>query len=245
MNAILQEERSIVSAEPGTTREALEKKIAFYKERLTLVDTPGIRRMRAIDEELESEMVKSSLQALKRSDIVLLLVDASEGTLVDQELKLGFYAFQQQHKALIVLFNKTDLATEESELQLDQTIKIYGHLLNKVPMLNISCKTGKNIGKVLPLVKTVWNRYSQELPQEEVSELFISSLERKPLMRSGKELKIRKVKVLSSGPPRIGMAVNEPGWFGDSQKAFFENILRKNYDLVGVPIKFVIRKKLG
>lgn len=244
MNAILQQERSIVSDIPGTTREAVTEHIAFYKENLALTDTPGIRRPRAVSGQLEPLMVKSSLDALKKTDIVLLLIDVTEAKLVDQELKLAFYAFTEQYKALIILFNKTDMLTDVMQQDLDRSLSYYKHLMDKVPTLNISCKTGKNVGKVLPLIKKVWERYSQQLPNEEINRLCISELQKKPLMRSGHPLRVYHVRQLTTAPITIGMEVNEPLWFEEAQLGFFENLLRDNFDLVGVPIKFVVKKSL-
>ena len=245
LNLLLHSERSIVSDQPGTTREAISEKISFYQEHLLITDTPGIRRKRSIETGgLESLMVHSSLQALKEADVVLLLIDASEGRLVDQELKLGFYAFQELHKALIIVFNKTDLATPESKESLDIALDLYAHLIRKVPTITISCKDGKNVGKVLPLIKKVWDRHSQTLPDTEINRIVISNLQRKPLMHQQEQLHIHRARQLANAPITIGLGVNEPDWFGQSQLNFFENILRKEYDLLGAPVKFVVRKNI-
>ena len=244
MNAILQEERSIVSEIPGTTREAVTERISFYKEHIDLTDTPGIRRKRSVSGELEPLMVKSSFQALKNTDIVVLLMDASEAKLADQELKLAFYGFTDHFKALILLLNKTDLVTEVNKQDLERNLDFYKHIIKKIPVLQISCKTGKNVGRVMSLINKVWGRYSQQLSDEEINRLFISSLQKKPLLHSGELLHVHKVRQLKTAPITIGMEVNEPDWFGPSQCAFFENLLRDEYDLVGVPIRFVVRKKL-
>ena len=111
LNALLNEERAIVAEVPGTTREPITEVVTFYKEDIAVTDTPGIRRKRGVKEELETLMVKRAFDALKDTDIALLMVDASEGALADQELKLAFYALEH-HKALIILFNKNDLVEE-------------------------------------------------------------------------------------------------------------------------------------
>ncbi len=103
-------------------------------------------------------MVKSAFHALKKTDIVVLLIDGSSHTLVDQELKLAFYAFSEQYKALILLINKQDLITDVSKQDLDRSFEYYHFLLKKIPVLQISCKTGKNVGRVMPLIQEVWKR---------------------------------------------------------------------------------------
>ncbi len=241
MNAITQQERSIVSEQPGTTREPISEKIQFYQEELELIDTPGIRRKRSVEEGLEEMMAKTALRTIKQSDIVLLLIDGSSGALVDQELKLGFYAFQEHHKALILVINKEDQATEESRASLQTVFDQYQHLLKKIPTISISCKTGKNIGKVLPLIRRIWERAHQELDQEELNTLLVSNLEQKPLMHQGNKLILYRARQVGVLPLTIGLKVNKSAWFGPSQLAFFENLMRDHYDLVGVPIKFELK----
>lgn len=242
MNALLQEERSIVSNIPGTTREAISERITYYQEHIQITDTPGVRRKRSIEGDLEPLMVKSAMHALKNTDIVVMLIDVTESQLVDQELKLAFYAFAEQRKGLIILLNKTDLMTEQIKADLDRSLEYYKHLIDKVPMLQISCVSGKNIGKVLPLIHAVAQKYQQQIPDEEINRLFVSSLQRKPLMHNREFLRVYRAWQQGNSPMTIGIQVNEPTWFGESQLAFFENLLRKEYDLVGVPVRFVLRK---
>lgn len=242
MNALVKHERSIVADEPGTTRESVAERIAFYQQEIELIDTPGVRRKRAVEGKLESLMVHSSLQTIKDSDIVLMLIDASQGDLVDQELKLGFYAFADYYKALILLINKDDLATEFSKADLTRALDYYKHLVDKIPVMYISCKTGKNVGKIMPLIHKLWQRYSQIIPDEEINRLLVSSLQRKPLMHKGEYLRLYRAQQLGSAPLTIRLDVNEPSWFGPSQRAFFENIMRAEYDLTGVPVRFVVRE---
>ncbi|MGC2310513.1 MAG: ribosome biogenesis GTPase Der [Candidatus Babeliaceae bacterium] len=243
LNALLQEERSIVSAIAGTTREAVAERIAFYKDHIELIDTPGVRRKRSVTEELESLMVKSSFAQIKDADIVVLLLDVTEAVLANQELKLAFYGFTDHYKGLIILLNKTDLMTEALKTELDRSFDYYKQILAKIPVLSISCKTGKNIGRVLPLIKEVWERYSQKFSDEEINRVVISALQKKPLFHIQEYLRLYRAFQLSTAPITIGMEVNEPDWFGPSQLGFFENVLRKHFDLKGVPIKFVVRKQ--
>ncbi|MBA3751177.1 ribosome biogenesis GTPase Der [Candidatus Dependentiae bacterium] len=242
MNALLNEERAIVSEVAGTTREAFSEPITFYKEVIELIDTPGIRRKRAVEGDLEPLMVKSSFQALKKSDIILLLIDGASHTLVDQELKLAFYGFTEHYKAFILLINKEDLMTETGKLDLERCFEEYEHFLKKVPILNISCKTGKNIGRIMPLVSKVWKKYSFEFDNSKINRLFVSSLAKKPLFHNKEHLRVYEVRQVRTAPIVIQMIVNEPDWFEQSQLGFFENILRAEYDLVGAPVKIVVRK---
>jgi GTP-binding protein len=243
MNLLLQKERSIVSEEAGTTREALVERVKFYQEDIQLADTPGVRRMRSVTEPLEGMMVQSTMQALKASDIVLLLVDGSAESVVDQELKLAFYAFDSQYKALMILFNKADLIDEATKTRFDHALSEYDFLLKKIVTLSISCKTGKNVGKIFPAVKELWDRHSRKFNQNELTQLFKEASIRKPLYNNKELLVFYSAHQVSTAPITIVLHVNRPLWFGDSQLAYFENVLRQKYDLRGVPIKFIVRSR--
>lgn len=241
LNLLLKEERAIVSQVPGTTREAITEHIVFHQEDIQLTDTPGIRKKRAVTEPIETLMVKSSLRALEDADIVLLLVDASEGQLSDQELKLAFYAFTELHKALIILFNKQDLVDESLRKQLEYQLAPYAQLMSKVERLDISCKTGKNIGHIVPLVTEVYKRYTQQLSAADLTVLLQEALTRRPLYHKTQLLKLFRVRQVKEAPITLLMIVNVPSWFGKSQIGFFDNIMRKGYKLKGVPIKYIPR----
>jgi GTP-binding protein len=241
MNFLLEEERSIVDAHAGTTREAISERLRFYKETIQITDTPGIRRKRGVTELLETLMVKSSFRAVDKADIILLMIEGTEGHLSDQELKLAFYAFEHQ-KSLALLVNKEDLVTDQQRADFAYDCEKYKHLLKKIPVLTISCKTKKNCGKILPLVQKIWERANQSFSNQELTELFKNALEKTPLYVSSHRLLVRKVKQIRKAPLTFLLLVNEPKWFGDSQLAFFENAMRGQYDLVGVPLTFIPRK---
>lgn len=241
MNELVKAERSIVLDQPGTTREAISERVTFYQQDILITDTPGVRRKRSVDEGIEELMVHSSFRALDQADIVLLLIDASAGAISDQELKLAFYAFEQKQKALILLFNKTDLLTEDRAKDLEFSLEPYVFLTKKVARLDISCKTGKNVGRIMPLVQTVWERHCRTFSNDEVTLLFQEALRAKPLYHKTELLKLFRVRQVKSSPITFLLIVNQPLWFGESQLGFFDNLLRKKYDLCGVPIVFLPR----
>lgn len=241
MNLLTKEERSIVTPLAGTTREAIDTNVNFSKETIRLTDTAGVRRPRSIKEDLEQMMVKSSFRAVKHSDIVLLMIDAADNAIADQELKLAFYTFEE-HKALIILLNKQDLTTEDSQADLERRLSEYNYFFKKIEKLEISCLNKKNIGKILPLVHTVWQRQNQRFDDAELKQFFQESLDHKPLYHKTNLLIIRNVKQVQVAPLTLAMYVNVPEWFGSSQLSFFENLLRAKYDLKSVPIRFVVRK---
>ncbi len=241
LNMLVQEERAIVSPVAGTTREAVAQKISFYHQDLLLTDTPGIRRKRKIEETLETMMVKSAFRAVDNADLVLLLIDAAEHAIADQELKLAFYVFEH-YKSLIILFNKDDLSDAAIKKDRDYSLSVYDYFLKKIPQMPISCKTGKNIGKVLPLVKQVYERAQQKFDDDELTMLFKEALRKKPLYHQQKIINVKRAKQIAVNPITIVLITETPEWFGPSQLGFFDNILRSEYELLGVPIKFLTRK---
>lgn len=241
LNLLAQEERAIVSPVAGTTREAVGQKITFYHQDLLLTDTPGIRRKRKIDETLESMMVKSAFRAVDEADVVLLLIDASEHAIADQELKLAFYVFEH-YKSLIILFNKDDISDTETKKDMNFSLEVYDYFLKKVPQMHISCKSGKNIGKILPLVKEVYDRAQQKFNDDELTMLFKEALRRKPLYHNQMILHVKRVKQIASNPITIVLITETPEWFGSSQLGYFDNIMRSEYQLLGAPIKFLTRR---
>lgn len=241
MNLLLGKDRTIVSEIAGTTREAVKEDIRFYQEDLQLIDTAGVRRKKGVTDQIETLMVKSTLAAVRESNIVLLLVDGSEGVLSDQELKLAFYVFEQG-KALIIIFNKQDLVDEDIKEELAHNTLEYKYFLRKIETLNISCKTEKNVGKILSMVKEVWERDTLEISDVALTDLFKTELFNRPLYRNRQRLVLRKARQIMTAPITINLYVTEPKFFGPSQLAFFENILRSKYNLRSVPVKLVPKR---
>lgn len=243
LNLLLKEERAIVADQPGTTREPISERIRFNKSSIKLTDTPGVRRKRKVDEQLEQIMVKKALGSIDDADVVLLVIDANEARIVDQELKLAFYAFEERSKGLIVLFNKDDLMDEYKRDSLEFSLEPYDYFFDKVAQLRISCKDRKNIRKLTDVIDAVCQRYTQRFSDDELTILFKEALQHKPLYKSQQRLILYRANQVRTGPITIELVVSEPKWFGPSQMAFFEGILRKNADLKGVPVRFVARKK--
>ncbi len=243
MNLLLKQERSIVADVPGTTREPISERVTFYKESIQLTDTPGVRRKRGVTQPIEKLMVKSALDSVQDSDIILLVVDASQARLVDQELKLAFYVFEDRYKGLAILFNKDDLMDEGKREELVFQLQPYAHFLDKVVQMRVSCLSGKNVGKLLAKINDLCIRYKQRFSDDELTMIFKEALERKPLYRSERRLILYRARQVRTGPITIELVVSEPQLFGASQLAFFDNILRKHVDLKGVPVRFVVAKK--
>lgn len=241
VNALIQKERFIVADQPGTTREAIGERVRFYQEDIMVTDTPGVRRKRAVDEPLEGLMVQSSLRAVDEADIILLVIDASQGVIVDQELKLAFYVFNQKHKALCILFNKQDIASDVMRADLARSLEPYDYLINKIVTFDISTKTGKNIGKIMPAVHQLWQRHSQQFSDDELTMTLKSAITRTPLFKSRQQLMVKNAHQIKTAPITLMVRVNDERMFGDSERAFLERVMRDAFDLRGVPLVFIFK----
>jgi GTP-binding protein len=206
-----------------------------------MVDTAGVRKKRNVTDDLETLMVKSSMEAVRTSDVVLMMIDASQGQISDQELKLLFYAYEQK-KIMLILFNKSDLVDEYARVTLEQSLDEYEFILKKIPQIWTSCLTKRNVNKVLNEVKTLWERCHQEFNSTEVNEIVQAELATKPLYHTKIALRVFKIRVIKASIPTFVLHVNHPAWFGDAEQSCIENILRKNFDLRGCPIQLSIRK---
>lgn len=243
LNLLLKQERAIVADIPGTTREPISERVTFHKESIMLTDTPGLRRKRGVTEEIEQMMVKTSLRAVDQADVVLLMIDAHEGAIVDQELKLAFYVFEECSKGLILLYNKSDLENEVTKHDLAFSLEPYDYFMNKVAQLHISCKTGKNVGKLLQLVDDVCKRYNHRFDDSELTYMFKESLFKKPFYKNEQLMRLFGVRQISTGPITIELTVDNPLAWGPTHFGYLDTLLRKSTDLRGVPVKFVVTRK--
>ncbi len=241
MNLLIHQDRSIVSDVAGTTREAVSETIYHLSDLVQVTDTAGIRRKARVEDDLETLMVKSSLQSVREADIAILVIDASAGQISDQELKLLFLVYESK-KPIMVVFNKTDLVTDYSETMLAQEQEQYDFILKKVPCISISCMTKKNVGKILNHIQKVLERCKQDFPATQMDELIKHELETRPMFHSGFRLKLFKIRHIDAKIPTFVLHVNHPNWFGATQFGCIENLLRKHYDLKGCPVEFYTQK---
>jgi GTP-binding protein len=243
LNLLVKKERAIVADIPGTTREPIKERVQFYNEAIELIDTPGIRRKRGVTEPIEQLMVKSAFRVVEDADVVLLVLDASQARMVDQELKLAFYVFQEQYKGLIILFNKDDLMDEQMREDLAFHLEPYAYFLDKVVQLRTSCITQKNVGKLMGIINEVCERYQHRFSDAELTILFKDAVQKRPLFRAQQELIVYRAQQVRNKPITIELVVSEPRWFGPSQMAYFEGVLRNHADLKGAPVRLVARKR--
>ncbi len=233
LNALLGEERTIVSPIPGTTRDAIDTLIEYEGTPVNLVDTAGLRR-RGKRSEYSVEFYSSlrTIKALERSDVALVVVDAREG-LVDLDLQVAYEA-QRARCATAVLFNKWD----ESTIDLDMvTARLNAKVQMRPPWVTISALTGRNLGRIVPLALDLYGRYSTRIPTAALNTWLEDLRARKdPPQRRGKSLKLFYIVQYEESPPRFKVMVNSKALITRSYGYFLENRLRDAFALWGIPL---------
>jgi GTPase len=232
LNALLGEERTIVSEVPGTTRDAIDTVLRRGDREFVLVDTAGLRRKRRQRQGIEYYSELRALGAAERADVALVLVDASEGV-VEQDLAVADVARKAGCSTLVVL-SKWDQATVTIE---DVRPRLAARLRQRPPLVAVSSKTGRGVQRVLDRVETLFDKHSARIATGELNR-FLQELReaRQPPSRNGKRLNLLYGTQVTARPPRFRMFVNDPGLITRDYGYWVENQLRERFDLEGVPV---------
>ncbi len=244
INALIGEERYIVTDIPGTTRDSIDTKYNRFGFEFNLVDTAGIRRKSKVKEDLEFYSVMRSVRAIEHSDVCILLLDATRG--FDGQVQNIFWLAQRNNKGIIILVNKWDLVEKSTN-----SVKEYEAIIKKeispfedVPVLFISSTNKQRIYKAIELAVNVYKNRSNNIVTRKLNDLMLPIIENYPPPSiKGKFVKIKFCTQLPTPYPQFAFYCNHPTLVKDPYKRFLENQLRKNFDFNGVPITIFIRKK--
>ena len=233
LNALLGDERTIVSAIPGTTRDSIDTPIDFEGREMNLVDTAGLRRRgKRSEEDVEFYSSLRTIRALERSDVALVVVDASEG-LVDLDLQVAYEA-QRARCATAILFNKWDASTVDLDMT---TARLNAKVQMRPPWVTISAFTGRNLTRVLPLALDLHDKYAARIPTGALNRWLEEVRGRKdPPQKRGKSLKLFYAVQYEQSPPRFKVMVNSKALITRSYGYFLENRLRDAFSLWGIPL---------
>jgi GTPase len=233
LNAMLGDQRTIVSAIPGTTRDAIDTDLEFDGTPMTLIDTAGLRRPgKRVTTDVEYYSALRALQALERCHVALVVVDAHEG-LVDLDLQVAYEA-QRAKCATAILFNKWDI----NEIDLDMTVeRVKAKVQMKPRWITVSAITRRGVDKILPLARDLYQQYSTRIPTAELNR-WLEGLksQRAPAGRGTKTLKTFYVVQYDTSPPRFKVMVNAKALVTKSFAYYLENRLREEYNLWGIPL---------
>ena len=245
-NALLGEERNIVTSIAGTTRDSIHTRYNKFGMDFYLVDTAGMRKKGKTMEDLEFYSVMRSIRAIENSDVCVLMLDATRG-IESQDMNI-FSLVQKNKKGLVVCVNKWDLIEDKSQKVIDSyTTAIRERLapFTDFPILFISALTKQRILKVLETAKEVYENRSKRVPTAKLNEVMLPIIENYPPPAwKGKYIKIKYITQLPAGSvPSFVFFCNLPQWIKDPYKRFLENKIRENWDFTGTPINIFIREK--
>jgi GTPase len=236
LNRLLGKERSIIGSMPGTTRDAIDTQFSFENQNIILIDTAGIRRRGKVEQGIEWYSVLRAMQAIDRSDIALLLIDATE-PLAAQDAHIAGYV-EKAGKGIVILVNKWDLATEKNKTVYDEYISSRLKFAPWAPIVYISAKTGQGVNKIMPLVVQVNEERSMRIPNKEIDNLIKEAVESHVRPHKGnKILKIYSASQTGTNPPSFQFMVNDTRLIHFSYERFLENRLREIYSFKGTPIR--------
>jgi GTPase len=244
VNRLLREDRLLVDAFPGTTRDAIDSQVYVNKKCYTLVDTAGMRKARRIGEALEKVTVAVTLRCIQRCDVAILLLDALSD-IGEQDIRIGTY-IEQQGKACVIAINKWDAVaktTQTYETFLG-AIRESMPFLSHVPVLSLSALTGQRVTKLFPLIDQVYTEARRRLPTAQLNEFLkkVTQQRSAPAYR-GQLVKFSFLMQSLVSPPTFLCFVNRPEGVVQHYQRYLEHQLRETFGFSGTPIRIFFRKK--
>jgi GTPase len=232
LNALLGQDRVIVSDVPGTTRDAIDTVLRRREQTFVLVDTAGLRRKRRQRQGIEYYSELRAVAAAERADVALVLIDAGEGV-VDQDLTVADVARKAQCSTIVVLA-KWDVAAVNIE---DVRRRLQTRLRQRPPIVAVSAKTGRGIGRLLDRTEELYAKHAARISTRELNR-FLAELRdvRQPPSRDGKRLNLLYGTQVRARPPRFRFFVNDPALITRDYGYWVENQLRERFELAGVPV---------
>ena len=244
VNRILGEERLIVSNIAGTTRDAIDSEFENEFGKYTFIDTAGVRRKSKIKESIEKFSIMRTSLAIERSDVCLLMIDASEGV-TDQDAKIAGEA-HEAGKGVIIVVNKWDEIEKDNHTTEAYKKEVYDKLsyLNYAPIIFISVKTGQRVNKLFELINQVAANNAMRVSTSVINQVLNEAIALvQPPTDKGKRLKIFYMTQASTKPPTFVVFVNDKDLFHFSYERYLVNQLRKEFGLKGTPIRIIVREK--
>ncbi len=244
VNALIGEERNIVTPIPGTTRDSIHTRYNKFNHDFYLVDTAGLRKKGKVKEDLEFYSVMRSVRSIEHADVCLLLIDATIG-IESQDVNI-FHLIERNWKGVVILVNKWDLVDKETMTmkQFEERIRKRLEPFVDVPLLFVSALTKQRIHKALELAIKVYERRMVRIPTSKLNEVMLKAIEDyHPPALKGKFIRIKYVTQLPTHAPAFAFYCNLPQYIREPYKRYLENQIRKNFEYTGVPIRIFMRKK--
>ncbi|KRN13581.1 GTP-binding protein Der [Fructilactobacillus fructivorans] len=244
VNAILGENRVIVSDVAGTTRDAIDTKFENDGQEYTIVDTAGIRKRGKVYEKTEKYSVMRAMRAIDESDVTLMVLNAEEG-IREQDKRVAGYA-HEAGKGVVIVVNKWDALKKNnhSQQEFEADIREQFQYLAYAPIIFVSATTKQHVSQLPSLIKRVNENHQRRIQSSTLNDVIMDAIAITPTpTRNGKRLRIYYVTQVAVGPPTIVLFVNDPELLHFSYKRYLENQIRKNFDFVGTPIHLIARRR--
>lgn len=245
MNALLKNDRCLVTDIPGTTRDSINSQLEYEGKQYILVDTAGLRKKAKVRENIEFYSTVRTNRAIREADVVVLLLDATQG--FDEQDKRILREAENFNKGIVIALNKWDIVPDkETNLLKEFHTYIYSKVstMNYVPIISISALTGQRIEKVISTADRVLQERKKQISTPKLNDFIGRILKERALpVKRGRQLKIQYAVQVKSNPPVFKFFMNNPQELPPNYRRFIENKLREEYGFEGVPITMVFRQK--
>lgn len=238
LNSLCGEDRAIVSDIPGTTRDATDTYLEIDGEKIVLIDTAGVRRRGSIEVGIEKYSVLRSMMAIERSDLALLVIDATEPAAA-QDMHIAGH-IEQAARGILIIVNKWDLITEKQPGEWIEMLKRNFKFVPYAPILFVSAKTGQNVSKIIPAAVEVYAERMKQIPDKVIKGIIQQAVASHNIPRKGKyTLSIKKITQTGVNPPTFTFRVNDTRLIHFSYRRYLENQIRDVFGFKGTPIRLV------
>ncbi|WP_077326707.1 ribosome biogenesis GTPase Der [Virgibacillus siamensis] len=244
VNAMLNEERVIVSEMEGTTRDAVDTHLQKDGQDYVIIDTAGMRKRGRVYETTEKYSVMRALKAIERSDVVLVLIDAETG-IREQDKKIAGYA-HDAGRAIIIVVNKWDTveSSDKAMREFEKKVRAHFQFLDYAPIVFLSAKTKKRLHTLIPSIRTASENHAKRIQTNVLNDVIMDALAMNPTPTvKGRRLKVLYATQVAVKPPSFVVFVNDPDLMHFTYKRFLENKIRDAFGFTGTPIKIFARRR--
>ena len=246
VNRLLGAERSIVTDIAGTTRDAIDTRLERNGKAYTIIDTAGIRKKRSVEDDVEYYSVLRAFDAVRRADVCVLVVDATQG-ITEQDTKIIGY-IHEQGKPSVIVMNKWDLVEKDTNTinRFEERLKEDLKFMSYFKSVYISAKTGQRAEKILEIADMVYANATKRVSIGELNDLIMDAVRiNEPPSYNGRRLRFYYSTQASGTPPTFVFFVNDENLLHFSYERYLENTIRTAYDFTGTPIRLILRQKKG
>lgn len=244
LNALLGTERSIVTDEAGTTRDAIHSRYKMYGQDFILIDTAGVRKKGKVKDDIEFYSVLRSLRALEECDVCIVVIDAERG-MEAQDVNIISLA-QRQGKGMVIMVNKWDLIEKDSKTSEKFKKEILEKLapIDYLPIVFASVLNKQRIFQVIEKAVQVFGNKTKKIPTSQINDAILPEIARyPPAATKGKLIQIKYITQVTARFPSFAFFCNLPQYIQESYQRFLENKIRENFDFEGVPVRLIFKKK--